>query len=275
MWTGPSRLVCHNFPLVSFPDRGTKKTWWILGEHSISDSNFKVNGDGKKKNPAAVSRVAEMTSLQMANAFFTRWTGSRPSDVKWISLSRIVNLSATGCATSSCHYYSSREVTTSFPSLALLHCLENNLPTPPQSPPPRLPRRKPKTSSSIESFRVPKPTCCQYLFTLASLPLSLSLWAPPAFIFSLQSRRPRKPAAVLLAGAASAEGIAVFPASKQGPQGLCSAFLALKTFPTAERSHGCELEAQKEMGIFLPTSSWKPMGGNLSKAETTIQFFDF
>lgn len=133
VWTGPCRLACHNFPLVSFSGRSTKKTWGNIPSQ-IPASKWTVMK--KKKNPAAVSRVAEMTSLQLANAFFTRWTGSLPSDVKWISLSRIVNLSATGCATSSCRHYSSREVVTMFPSLALLHCLENNLPTPSPPPPP-------------------------------------------------------------------------------------------------------------------------------------------
>lgn len=100
-----------------------------------------------------------------------------------------------------------------------------------QPPPPASLKENPKTSSSIESFRVQKPTCCQYLFTLALLPLSLSQWAPPAFIFSLRSRRPRKPAAPLLAGAVSAKGIAVFPTSKPSPRGLCGPFSPLKRSP--------------------------------------------
>lgn len=120
-----------------------------------------------------------------------------------------------------------------------------------------------------------KPTCCQYLFTLALLPLSLSQWAPPAFIFSLWSRRPRKPGAPLLAGAVSAKGIAVFPASKRSPRGLCGPFSPLKRSPQQDDPIAASWRLGRNGLIFLPASSWKPMGENLSKAETSLQLFDF
>lgn len=63
VWTGRCRLVCHHLPLVSFPDRGTKKDMMNLEELLISDSSFKVNAKGGKQNPAAVSGVAEMTGI--------------------------------------------------------------------------------------------------------------------------------------------------------------------------------------------------------------------
>lgn len=63
----PCRLVCHNFPLVSFPDRSTKKTWWIWGSipSQIPASKWTVMGKKRTQLLSAGWQKWHLCSWQM------------------------------------------------------------------------------------------------------------------------------------------------------------------------------------------------------------------